>query len=921
METYLNYKGYRIPYNEQNYQKIKKDLTVKPFVIKDYDFNTKPFPVYRKNKKYIYLPKFYGFENYGPPKTNKERIGIDIDLNFNGKLKKEQHTVINNVLDKLNNQDSTVLTLRCGGGKCLAYNTPIIMYDGNVKMVQDIVVGDKIMGEDSTPRNVLTLATGREEMYEIKPTRGDSYIVNKSHILSLKYENTIVDISLKDYLKHTHKHNFKGFRVPLQFIKKDLPLDPYIIGIWLTDTHYKYNHIYNQNSFIITYLAQTLPQNDSYIDYTGNHYDYRIVGPHTHFLKKNIINKNNHIPHIFKINNSHNRLKLLAGIIDSIGFLGNKGYGINHRNYTLIKDIQFIAKSLGFSCYLKQNKKKYIYYRLNIVGNTSQIPCIIPNKKSTTTKQINNVLHYNIKVIPRGIARYYGFEIDGNRRFVLGSFDVTHNTVCALNIITKIKKKTIIVVHKEFLLNQWIERIQQFLPTARIGKIQQNVVDIHNKDIVIAMIQSITVRKESYPKETFDSFGFCAIDECMVYNQLVITDQGPKKIGYLYNLWKKNIPNINVLSYNQKLNVFEYKPITHSWEKHKKELIKINYGSGSIECTENHLILTSNGYKQAAKLKIGELIKCKSKESSCINFPKNTDTVKIKDIQNIINQGRGYNGKVYDIEVQDNHNFVLATDIKNNSGPIVHNCHRICSRTFSKALFQVATKKILGLSATPHRKDGLSKVLTWFLADITQPLQSENKLKPTVKFVIAQYKHTPTINYNMRGKINLPNIVTQISLDPTRNNQIINEIIDYNNQKRKILVLTERRQQCFNLDSLLPNNIQGGVYVGGMKEEDLNISNTKDVIFATYSMAAEGYDNKELDTLIMATGRSDIEQIVGRIMRQINPNLPLIVDFNDNIEGLQSQAKKRESFYKKNGYVDKLRKQKTQLQFIEDDDE
>ena len=118
---------------------------------------------------------------------------------------------------------------------------------------------------------------------------------------------------------------------------------------------------------------------------------------------------------------------------------------------------------------------------------------------------------YTIQIEPVGEGEYYGFTIDGNRRFVLGDYTVTHNTVMALNIISQIKKKTIILVHKEFLMNQWIERIEEFIPSARVGKIQATVFDIDDKDIVIGMIQTLYSR--NFPAGTFDSFGLTVIDE------------------------------------------------------------------------------------------------------------------------------------------------------------------------------------------------------------------------------------------------------------------------------------------------------------------------------------------------------------------------------------------------------------------------
>ena len=186
---------------------------------------------------------------------------------------------------------------------------------------------------------------------------------------------------------------------------------------------------------------------------------------------------NKHIPHIYKCNSKEVRLELLAGLIDSDGSLQSNGYDIIQKNERLLDDIIFLARSLGFaayklkcekSCMYKGEKKTGTYYRTNIHGEgVEYIPLKVLRKKANKRKQIKNVLNTGIKVVKREIDNYYGFEIDGNRRFLLGDFTVTHNTVMGLNIISKLKKKTLIIVHKEFLLRQWLERIEQFLPDAK----------------------------------------------------------------------------------------------------------------------------------------------------------------------------------------------------------------------------------------------------------------------------------------------------------------------------------------------------------------------------------------------------------------------------------------------------------------------
>ena len=85
-------------------------------------------------------------------------------------------------------------------------------------------------------------------------------------------------------------------------------------------------------------------------------------------------------------------------------------------------------------------------------------------------------------------------------------------TVIALSIMASLQKKTIVLVHKDFLMTQWKDRILEFLPDAKVGKIQQDTIDVDGKDIVLAMVQSVSMKE--YPKEVFDQFGLAIFDEC-----------------------------------------------------------------------------------------------------------------------------------------------------------------------------------------------------------------------------------------------------------------------------------------------------------------------------------------------------------------------------------------------------------------------
>lgn len=134
------------------------------------------------------------------------------------KLRDYQDEAVGEIRVEFRNGNAPVLfVLSTGGGKCLARDTPILMFDGTIKMVQDVQVGDLLMGPDSTPRRVLSLARGREAMYRVTPVKGDPYVVNESHILSLRNDLGVVkNISVREYLAEPHHWRIRnpGWRVP-----------------------------------------------------------------------------------------------------------------------------------------------------------------------------------------------------------------------------------------------------------------------------------------------------------------------------------------------------------------------------------------------------------------------------------------------------------------------------------------------------------------------------------------------------------------------------------------------------------------------------------------------------------------------------------------------------------------------------------
>ena len=313
-------------------------------------------------------------------------------------------------------------------------------------------------------------------------------------------------------------------------------------------------------------------------------------------------------------------------------------------------------------------------------------------------------------------------------------------TTVSLAIACKLGYRTMIVVHKEFLANQWRERIQQFCPGASIGIVQQNKKETEC-DFVIAMLQSLSLKEYSF--SDFDSIGTLIVDEA----------------------------------------------------------------------------------------------------------------------------------------------------------------HHICAKVFSQSLFKMCPKHVFGLSATPTRKDGLTKVLHWFMGPTF--FEAERKNQEQVEVFPIEYNcdrfqdPPPCTRF---GKLSLATMITELTEDRGRNIVILKLVKDIVKTTRQVLVLSDRRHHCEVMHQSFKKT--SGLYMGGMKEAELTESSKKQIIFATFSQAHEGLDIPTLDTVILATPKSDIVQSIGRIMRETKgkKNNPHIYDIFDQWSICHAMYKKRLKVYKQGGF-------------------
>ena len=234
---------------------------------------------------------------------------------------------------------------------------------------------------------------------------------------------------------------------------------------------------------------------------------------------------------------------------------------------------------------------------------------------------------------------------------------------------------------------------------------------------------------------------------------------------------------------------------------------------------------------------------------------------------------------------------------------IVDEAHHICAKVFSQSLFKMCPKHIFGLSATPHRKDGLSKVLHWFMGPIFFAVERENQDQVevfSIQYECPMFKNPPPCTRN--GQLSLVNMITELVEHRGRNRMLVGLVKKASSGSRQLLVLSDRRQHCEFLHQCFPKS--SGLYMGGMKEVELEASSKKKIIFATFSQAHEGLDIPTLDTVILATPKSDIQQSIGRIMRETpgKQNNPHIYDIVDQWSILFAMYKKRLRVYKQGGF-------------------
>ena len=344
-----------------------------------------------------------------------------------------------------------------GTGKCLKLGTLVLRYNGEAVAVEDVVGGDLLLGPDGEPRTVLATTRGFGPLYRIVPNKGTPWVCNDAHVLTLVHtvHGEMRDVPLPDYLRWsgTQKHLYKQVQAPRieSFGGRAgaQPVSPYFLGAWLGD-----------GTKMLNVVAVTKPDAeielacrdeaarfglDVRVVRDGACPSYHLVLPGgqssaaglTKETRKNplltalreMMAAGVCIPDAYRFGSAAVRSEVLAGLLDTDGHLTCNTYEIVQVRAQLAEDIAFVARSLGFRV---THGTKVVggmpYHRLFISGDVDQIPLRVARKVAKARTQVKDVRRTGFRVEPVGDGDYAGFTLDGDHRFLLADFTVTHNS-------------------------------------------------------------------------------------------------------------------------------------------------------------------------------------------------------------------------------------------------------------------------------------------------------------------------------------------------------------------------------------------------------------------------------------------------------------------------------------------------------------
>jgi intein/homing endonuclease len=429
---------------------------------------------------------------------------------------------------------------------------------------------------------------------------------------------------------------------PVDYDEKELPIDPYLLGLWLGDGG-RYGNIETADIEVLESFEHRLVK--SSVDHVSNFgisksRSYRVIGLTTALKNLGLIDNPGKsrrdredfgfykkiIPDNYMRGSVEQRLALLQGLMDSDGCCGTDGrceFVQCESRKELAMQVVELIHSLGIKTSLLKSES----YRYSVKYQDRY------RIQFWTTLPVFR-LERKLKNLKSKLAK-------ANKRFIKDIIPIDPKPMRCISVDSP----------------------------SRLYLVTRSYIATHN---------------------TVDC---CMFDECFPYNQLISTNKGKIKIGKLFELFKTNSELPLVLTYNESTESFEYKRITNAWNRGTRKLVQVQLNNRKIKCTPNHPFLTIGGWVNAEDLKPGDLVSTYKIDNP---VAKDNGLVNVESVIYLAEEC-----DVYDIEIEDNHNFIACSENEDNSGVIVHNCQDMSGTAIG------AVTKILAQSRYGGRGEGV----------------------------------------------------------------------------------------------------------------------------------------------------------------------------------------------------------------------
>jgi superfamily II DNA or RNA helicase len=529
-------------------------------------------------------------------------------------LRDYQHAAVAAILK----HERGLLEIPTGGGKCLGLGTPVLLFDGRTVSAEQVQTGDRLMGPDSQPRTVRSTTRGRGYMFRIVPNKGDPWTCNDVHMLTLVDTMTgrVEDVALDEWHRRsgTYRHTRKLFQPEhIDFPPREAPpVDPYFLGLWYGDGRRDLTQGVQVSKPDPEVEATCRATAQAWglelrIDTYKSCPTHRLVradgtrgkpNPLTEAMRA-LIGNAERLPEAYRTGSADTRRALLAGLLDADGHKHHGFYEVVQRRAGLAQDIAFLARSLGFRV---TSRNKHVggygdYTRLAIIGDATALPMRIARKLPEPRRQRKDARRVGFTVEALGEGEYAGFELDGDGRFLLGDYTVTHNTEIIAATVTKIAGRALVLVHRKGLVRDIAARL--LLRTGEVAGIIGDGDSDTDQRVTVATFQAVRAAMRSNNREVIallERVVQLHVDECFPAGTRVSTPTGDVPI--------ESVKSGDLVdSFDPSEQRHCQRRVLQTFKTQATRLVRVHFRDGShVVCTPGHQFYTSEGWTCAAHL-------------------------------------------------------------------------------------------------------------------------------------------------------------------------------------------------------------------------------------------------------------------------------------------------------------------------------